>query len=73
MKIEKVPKHILRVLPQDLIIEMYNYEITCLKGEPTYVQKLKLCEISSSLKAIELAREYPQEYIDLLWDIYPVY
>lgn len=73
MKIEKVPKHILKALPQDLIIEMYNYEIVCLKGEPSYIQKIRLAEISSSLKVIELSNRYPQEYIDTLWDIYPCY
>ena len=70
-KINKIPKEILEVLPKYFIEELEAYEKACSENLSSIERKFRLVAISSDLKAMEVSKEYPQEIIEKLWDIYP--
>lgn len=73
--IDKIPSYVLDAFPDFFVDELLAYEKVCNEDDGSIkcsiMKKNRLVDISSTLKALEVSKQYPQQYIDLLWDIYP--
>ena len=73
--INNIPSYVLDAFPSFFVDELLAYEKACKEDDGSIqysiIKKNRLVDISSTLKGLEVSKQYTQQYIDLLWDIYP--